>query len=912
MRNGTLEKMAMNYWMRVKALLKRKHLDRDLEDELAFHLAMREQTNRARGVEEQEARYAARRQFGNVTRIKEACREVWSFVSLETTWRDLRYGARALAKNPGFTMVAVLAIALGVGINVGIFSVLNGIALRILPIPRADQVFNVNQVLHGRFSRNVHGEGGLLSYPEYLDYRDHNHVFAGLVAYDPFVEATLAGARMQQVSGALTSCNYFDVLNEHPAHGRGFINSDCSAPGASPVVVISDDLWRSAFGGDPAVLGKTVVLNHSSLTVIGIAPPRFTGTDVIPCAFWAPITMQRALDPGPGGESDRLGDANLSWLAMLGRVQLGTTVAQARADLSVIAGRIDQLYPGRSTSMLISPATFFGRPAEREVLVPIASVVLVAFGLVLLIACANVSNLLLARASVRHKEIALRLSIGASRWRLVRQLLTESLLLSLAGGALGSLLAFWSFAGITQFITSRLPHEFSTLPLSLNVAPDIRVLAYALALTLLTGIAFGLIPALQSSRLDLNTALKEDGTRSGAGKKHGRFLRDTLLGAQIAVTTVLLVGAGLLLRGLYYAQAVDPGFEMKKVASAFLNLKNQGYDDDRAASFMQSLRERIAGLPGVIEIAQAECAPLSHDFSADRFTVPGRAAKVGIEYNHVSPEYFSVVGIPIVRGRGFTQADARDDAQGIIVTESTARRLWLGEDPLGKTLRQDTGWEFSVIGVAKDAQVSHLGELDTNYLYFPAAPRADRHHPWFKANSRAYLLVRFAGDFAETAKGVRNAVQSLDAEMPVDVIKLEDYLEVWRTPSRIASALSGALGGLALLLASIGVYGMVSYSVSRSVREIGIRMALGARSAEIKGLMLRQVMRPVLIGGLVGILGCAAVSQVLSNVVYGMGAHDPIAFVGVPLFLLGVAFLASYMPARRVVHVDPVVALRYE
>jgi macrolide transport system ATP-binding/permease protein len=897
----------VKFWSSIRslasALFDRRRAESDTAEELRAHVENRADDLERRGLTRAEAKRRARIEFGCHEKFKEECREERGGFWLETVWTDLRFGARMLSKNPAFTLAAVLAIGLGVGLNVGIFSVLNGIALRLLPIPRADQMLSVNQVLHGRFSRNVHGEGGLFSYPEYLDYRDHNHVFAGLVAYEPFVEATLGGGKMQQVLGVLASCNYFDVLHEHPSQGRGFVNSDCAAPGTSPVVVISDDLWRSAFAGDPAVVGKTMVLNHFSFTVVGVAPPRFTGTDVVPGAFWAPITMQKALDPGPGPDLDRLGDANLSWLAMLGRVRGGLTTAQVRADLTVIARRIDQLYPGRTTSLLISKATFFGRPAEREVLVPIASVVLMACGLVLLVACANVSNLLLARASVRHKEIALRLSIGASRWRLVRQLLTESLLLSLAGGALGSLLAFWSFAGITEFVTSRLPHEFSTLAVSVNVAPDVRVLTYALALTLSTGIAFGLLPALQSSRPDLNTALKEDGTQSGAGKKHGRFVRHTLVAAQIAVTMVLLLGAGLLLRGLYYAQTVDPGFEMSGVASAFFNLKVQGYDDNRAVAFMQSLRERIAGLPGVIEIAQAECAPLSHDFSVDNMTVPGRAAKVGVEYNHVSPEYFSVVGIPIVRGRGFTPADARDDAAGIIVTESTARRLWPGEDPLGKSLRADGGWEFSIIGVAKDAQVSHLGERDTNYLYFPAGPR-DEH--------RAYVLVRFAGDFALTAKGLREAVKSLDAEMPVEVIKLEDYLEVWRAPSRIAASLAGALGALALLLASIGVYGMVSYAVGRSVREIGIRMALGARGSEIVRLVLQQVMRPVLIGGLVGILGCAAVSRMLSSMLFGQSAHDPVAFISVPLFLMFVALIASYVPARRAMRVDPMVALRYE
>ena len=881
---------------RLRSLFRRKSVETELHDELKFHFERQVEKLIESGMTRPEAMRRARLDFGGLDQVKEECRDARGVSFIETTVQDVRYALRMLAKNPAFTAVVTMTIALGVGINVGIFSVLNGVALRQLPIPRAEQVVSVNQVLHGRFSRNVHGEGGLVSYSEYLDYRDHNHVFTGLIAYEPFVEATLAGSRTEQLLGVLASCNYFDVLNEHPALGRGFIESDCAAPGTNPVVVVSDDLWRHTFAGDPSLVGKTIVLNHSSYTVIGIAPSQFAGTDVVPSAFWAPITMQGILDPGPDG----LGDNNLSWLAMLGRVQPGVPLKQVRADLSVIAGRIDQQHPGRSTSLLISIATLFGRPAERELLVPVASVILAAFGLVLLIACANVSNLMLARASVRHKEIALRLSIGASRWRLVRQLLTESVVLSLAGGALGSLFAFWSFATLAHLVTSRLPHELSNL--SVNVAPDFRVLAYALALTLFTGIAFGLIPALKSSQLDLNTALKGDGAQSGPGKQSGRLLRNTLVGAQIAVCMILLLAAGLLLRGLYYAQTVDPGLNMKDVAATFFDLKRQNYDDNRAVAFVQSLRERIAGIPGVIEIAQAECAPLSHDFSADSFTVPGRAAKVGIEYNHVSPEYFSVVGIPIVRGRGFGPGDWREGL-GVIVTESTARQLWPGEDPLGKTLRDSPGREYSVIGVAKDAQVSHLGELNTTYLYFPAGPRDDH---------RTYVLVRFAGGFTETARGIRDAVHSLDAEMPVDVTKLEDYLEVWRTPSRIASALSGALGGLALLLASIGIYGMASYSVSRRWREIGIRIALGADGSDVTNLVLRQAMRPVLIGGLFGVAGCAAVSSVLSTMLFGLSTHDPIAFVSVPVFLLAVALIASYIPARRAMRVDPMVALRYE
>jgi len=411
-----------------------------------------------------------------------------------------------------------------------------------------------------------------------------------------------------------------------------------------------------------------------------------------------------------------------------------------------------------------------------------------------------------------------------------------------------------------------------------------------------------LIPALQSSRQDLNSALKEDGARSGPGKRSGRLLLSVFVGTQVAVCMILLLATGLLLRGLYYAQTVDPGFEMKGVATMFLNLGQQGYDENRGTAFVGRLRQRMSELPGVIEVAQAECAPLSHDFSADAFTVPGRVEKIGIEYNHVSPQYFSVLGIPIVRGRGFLPGETHA-SPGVVVTESTARRLWPDEDPLGKTLRESSGREYSVIGVARDAQVAHLGDLHTTYLYFPEGT---------PDNLRAYVLVRYAGDFPGTAKAIRNAVQSLDPDLPVDVAKLEDYLEVWRRPSRIVAALSGALGALALLLASIGVYGVVSYSVSRRVHEIGVRMALGADGGEIRNLLLRQAMRPVLVGVLVGVAGCGAVSQVLSSMLFGLSAHDPIAFLAVPLLLLVVALVASVIPVRYGTRVDPMVALRYE
>ncbi|MGC2465818.1 MAG: ABC transporter permease [Candidatus Acidiferrum sp.] len=879
----------------------RKRSD-ELEKEIQHHLQMAEAERVERGASPRDAQAGALQEFGNVELAKEITRDMWGWRWLEDFVEDMRYGLRVLCKNAGLTAAAVLAIALGVGINVGIFSVLNGIALRLIPVPRADELVSIGQVFHNSINRNVHGEQSMFSYAEYLDYRAHNHVFSGLVAYEPFLEATLGGGHMRELMGALTSCNYFDVLNEHAAEGRTFVDADCAVPGQGAVVVISDQLWRGTFAGDRSIVGKQVILNRASFTVIGIARPEFKGTEPVAADFWAPVTMQHSLDPG----RERLADSNMSWLAVLGRIRPGTTLEQVQADLNVIAARIDELHSGRTTTLAIAKASFFERPEERRFVIPAASVVLAAFGLVLLIACANVSNLLLARASVRHKEIALRQAMGASRWRLVRQLLTESLLLSIAGGAAGSLFAFWSFASILRFVTEQLPR---TLPSSaINVAPDFRVFGFAIVLSLVTGLAFGVVPALGASSLDLNTSLRGDGAQSASARKSGRFLRNAFVGAQVAVCMILMLAAGLLLRGLHYAQTVNPGFEMKGLATTFLNLRSLNYDQNRAAAFVTSLRERTEALPGVVEVAQAECGPLSSDRSADHFYVSGRTEKVFIEYNHVSPDYFSVVGIPIVRGRGFGPSDWHDGS-AIIITQSTAQRLWPNEDPLGKTLRERltggaAGRQYVVVGVATDAQVSHLGESDTMYLYFPGGAPGD--------SLRSYLLVRYSGDFAELANRVRGIARSLDADVPFAVTKIQDNLEVWRAPSRIATGLSWALGLLALALTLIGVYGMVSYSVSRSVREIGIRMALGANGSEVMSQVLRQAMRPVVIGALIGVAGCAAVSWVLSSMLFGLNARDPIAFISVPLFLLIVALVASYIPARRAMRVDPVVALRYE
>ena len=883
--------------LRIKALFHRKRLDRDLEEEMAFHLAMLEEANRERGADPAVARQQANRRFGNVMRTKEIAREMWSFPRVEGIWMDLRYGARALAKNPGFTVVAVVAIALGIGVNTGIFSVLNGVALKLLPVPKAKQIVSVDQAFHGKFRRNLHGESGLSSYSEYKIYRENNHVFSGLLAYAPFLEATLGGDNPRQLMGAETSCNFFDVLGERPALGRVFVEEDCRAPGASPVVVLSDELWRSQFDADPQIAGKSVSLNRAKFVVIGVAAPGFAGLDPWRSAFWAPVTMQKALEP----DSNLLEDDNTAWLAMLGSMRPGVSLEEVRADLGVIAGRIDQQYPGRTTTLVIHRATFLGRPEERTVVFSIGSVVLAAVGLVLLIACANVANLLLARASARQKEIAIRLSIGGSRWRIVRQLLTESLLIAFLGGTLGSLVAFWSIEGIARFVLAHLPHGAPRLVW--NVSPDLRVWGYSLALTALTGIVFGLAPALHATRQDLSTAVKGEGGGLVGKSASGGMLRNTLVGVQVAVCMVLLIAAGLLMRGLYLAQTVDPGFEMKGITQAQFDLPSQGYSAEKARAFQQELTARVAALPGVDDVEEAQVTPLSHSFLGTELTPAGESELRGVEFNRVSPGFFAMLGMPMLRGRTFTDAEVQSDGPVLVVTESTARHLWPGQDAIGKTMREGGAKEYQVVGVVRDSQASHLGQTDGLYVYMPAGPAEE---------ARLQLLVHSKGGDVATTNGIREAARALDADLIVDVTRLEDNLEVWRTPSRIVAGLSGVLGALALLLAAIGVYGVVSYSVSRRVHEIGVRMTLGASGRDVVQLLLRQALRPVVIGGLVGIAACAAVSQVLADVLYGIGSHDPIAFVGVPLFLLSVALLASYLPARRAARVDPAVALRYE
>jgi macrolide transport system ATP-binding/permease protein len=819
--------------------------------------------------------------------------------ALHSFWIDLRYALRMLGNNRGMTVGAILAVALGIGVNTGIFTLLNSIALRPLPVRNADRVVSVYQVFRGNSARDVYGAPSLFSYPEYLDYREHNHVFSSLLAYTlEFFSASLGGDKPRHVQGQLASCNYFEVLGVRASLGRGLTEPDCAAPSTAPVVVLGDGLWRSTFDANPSVIGKVISLNRVSLTVVGVAPAGFRGTEPIAVDFWTPITMQSALNP----QGDSLASDNLSWLVMMGRLKSGVSVAQARADLSVIAGRIDQRHPGRKTTLAVAVASLLGEPEARGYVVGIGAVILAAVSLVLLIACANVANLLLARASGRRKEIAIRCSVGASRGRLIRQLLTESLLLAVIGGSLGSVVAFWSFDVLVQLILTHLPPGIPSIAFSAR--PDLHVLGYAVALTLITGIIFGLAPALQASKTDLNTALKDE--VSGPGVAGARsWLRNALVVVQVSVCLVLLITAGLLARGLRQAQTVDPGFSMRDVAVMSLDLGQQHYDNVKAAFFQQRLIERIRLRPGVDAVAQANVIPLSFATWGSGIRLEG-SNRIQVHYDNVSPGYFPLLAIPIIRGRNFSDDEARNSANVAIVMDATARRLWPNQDPVGKvfSFQGEHSWTLlQVVGVAKNTRTSSLGADDAYFFYFPPSP---------EHQVEAKLLVRYRSSFAAASKGIREAVGGLDPNVLVDVQSMEDNLEAYRLPSRIVTILSTTLGVLALLLASVGIYGVVSYVVSQRTREIGIRMTLGANAKDVLRLVMRGSMRPIILGLVIGVATCAVVSRILSSLLFGVSPLDPITFVGVPAFLLALALLASYLPARRATRVDPTVALRYE
>ncbi|MEK6323147.1 MAG: ABC transporter permease [Acidobacteriota bacterium] len=815
--------------------------------------------------------------------------------------QDLRYGLRLLRKSPGFTAVAVLSLALGIGANTALFSLINTILLRPLPVADPSQVVSVSLVTRP-------GSGlGLFSYPNYQDFRDKNDVLTGLAAHRFAPMNLRPGGNSEQsnerIWGYLVSGNYFDVLGVKAAVGRTFSPEEDRTPGAHPVVVLSHGCFERRFGADPDIVGQTIILNGRQFTIIGIAPEGFTGTErIFTPEIWAPSMMQSWIDPGAAGLEQRAGSG---WFTV-GRLKPGVSAAQAEAALSMLAAELGHEYPqtNEDTIVQLAPPGLV-IPAARTPVLGFAGMLTVTVGLVLLIACANLAGLLLARATERRKEIAIRLALGASRSRLVRQLLTESMLLAAAGGGLGLLLAFWILDLVTAL---KPPLEFA---LTIDLKTDWRVLNFTLLLSLLTGVLFGLIPALQATKPDIAPALKDETSK---GYRRSR-LRSGLIVAQIALSFVLLIAAGLMVRSLQRAQMAGPGFETEQAVVMSVNPSLQGYDEARAQEFYRQLIARTESLPGVRSASVTSFLPLSLHYLGVHIHLEGQLPARGASVpeamqGSIGLNYFGTMGIPLIAGRDFTAQDKKDAPSVAIVNETFARYFWPGQSAIGKRFRigADEGLLIEVIGAARDGKYFSLGEEPRPFVYRPLLQSYVG-----DASNDGTLIVRAVADPGVIIAAVRREVQQLDANLPVFNIKtLTEHMRLSLFPLRLGAAGVGSFGLLALALAAIGIYGVMAYAVSQRTHEIGIRIALGARPRDVLKLIVQQGVALAAMGLAIGLAAALALTHLMSSVLYGVSATDAMTFAVVVLLLTVVVLAASYLPARRAAKVDPMVALRYE
>jgi len=831
---------------------------------------------------------------------------------METFWQDVKFGLRMLVKNPGFTVVAVLTLALGIGLNTAAFSLVNAVLFRPLPVTAPGELVYVYTQLPKQPIILTHQPN---AYPDYLDFRDQTRSFQSLAGYAMTQVALDQGDETSMVFGEMVSGNYFATLGLQPAVGRLLAEEDDRQRGANPVMVISHAAWQRRFGGDPSVMGRTVRLNGTPMTVIGVAPPGFYGMlRGIGSELWLPITMSSALRASPNvnlsepGQGDRLDNRGRRWVWMIGRLRPGVTPQQADAEVRTIGEQLRAAYPESN-----EPRAYATLPAAKVSLLPgldtylsgTSAVLMGVVGLLLLIACANVASMLLARAAARRREIAMRLTLGASRPRLIRQLLVESLLLALLGGLPAIALAYASNAGLVRF-ASILPLPFQV---ALELALDTRVLLFTLAAAALTAVVFGLAPALAATRADLVTALKEEAGASIGGGSRAR-LRSALVVAQVALSLVLLVIAGLSLRSLQNAHRIDPGFDPNGVVVASVAPSTQGYSREQADAFFKSFTDRLRAVPGVEQVTTATNLPLTFDINSDGAAIPGhipahREEWAEVDTSSIGPGYFATMGIPLVRGREFTERDRTGEPRVAVVNEAFAGHFWPGQDPMGRTFQiLDQEEPFQVVGVARDGKYRTLGEDPRMFFYQSLGQNP--------AGQRI-VVARTRGSVAPSLVAMRQVGRELDAKVPVtDIETLDVATSGTLLVPRMGAVLFGMFGVLGMVLAAVGLYGVIAYAVSQRTREIGIRVALGAQRGDILRLVVRQGLLLTAAGIALGVAAALAVTQVLTAFLYGINARDPLTFGGVALLLGTVALLACFIPARRAARVEPMVALRYE
>ncbi len=816
---------------------------------------------------------------------------------MQTFWQDIRYGARMFVKNPSFTFIALVSLALGIGANTAIFSLVNTVLLRPFPVQEPQQIYAFAV-------QSKDGGPGAFSYPDYVDFRDRNEVLTGLYASRISPMSLSNNGNNERLWGYSVSGNYFNLLGVQAIHGRVFTAEDDQVKLGHPVAVLSYACWQRRFGGDPGIVGKNVLLNHHSYQVLGVTPEGFAGTDLIYSPeIWVPIMMQEWIEPG----NPWLDKRSTHNIFVTGRLKPGVNKEQAETSLNIIAKQLGEEYPDDDEGLSISlMQAGFILPSIRDAFVSFSAVLLVTVALVLLIACTNLASLMLARATKRRKEIAIRLSIGASRWVLIRQLLTESLLLSLIGGGIGLLLAVWLLDLVAAFKPQ------IDIPLTIDLHMDWRVLAFSIFISLLTSILFGLIPAFQATKPDIVSTLKDETTIGGYKRSR---LRNALVVAQLSLSLLLLIAAGLMLRSLQHLQTMNPGFAVKNGLLASFDLGLQGYDQARGEQFQKRIIERVNAIPGVRSAALTDLFPLSINYSANAVYIEGQPPLRGTEVPNVmvasvSRDYFKTMEIPLLAGRAFTEQDDAKATQAAIVNEAFIRRLMpevkSPDEAIGKrfSYRGNDGPFMQIVGVAKDGKYWTIGEAAQPFSYTPLLQ---------SYVSSTTMVIRTSVEPRSLLTAVQREFQKLDETLPVFGVKtLDEHLGISLFPARIAALLLGSFGCIALILAAIGIYGVMAYSVAQRTREIGIRMALGAQTLDVLKMVLKQGALLVAIGLAIGLLASLVLTNFMSSVLYGVSATDLLTYAVVSAVLTGVALAACFVPARRAAKTDPMIALRYE
>jgi putative ABC transport system permease protein len=813
---------------------------------------------------------------------------------MEMFWQDIRYGIRMLLKAPSLSIVATIALALGIGANTAIFSVVNSVLLRPLPFANSEALMNVWETDSSRGYQR-----GSASYPNFADWRDQNHVFEHMSSYHTNDFILTGRGDPTRLQGAVVNADLFPLLRVTPALGRGFLPDEDKPGESGRVVVLSQELFQRRFGADPNVVNQSMVLDGKPYTIIGVMPQAFQfPIQNEPVELWTTVAIDRE------GKDPVTDERGAHYMNVIGRLKPGVSKEQARAEMVSISARLEQQYPDKNLhkSANVEPTL--------EALVgdirPALLILLGAVGCVLLIACANVANLLLARAMTRHKEMAIRSALGASRMRVIRQLLTESVLLSLAGGALGLVLAVW-WSDLLVTLGKQ------NIPRALQVGLDWRVLSFTLVVSVLTGIIFGLVPAIHSSKTELTESLKEGTRGSGEGARRNR-IRGVLVVSELAIAVVLLVGAGLLIQSLWRLRNVSPGFESQNLLTFVVGIPEVKYPVEKQDQFYRELESRLQSLPGVRSAGAVVPLPLSNDLYRISFETEGRPVAKGnqpsADFFLASDDYFKTLGVSMLKGREFNQRDSGDAPGVIIVNQTFAKQFFPGEDPIGKRIKPGiaTGekkpdWR-EIVGVVSDVRNRNLSSELRPGFFVPQAQV-----PF----NQMTMIIRTTNDPHSLITAVQNEVHAMDSEVPVFNVKtMDEYISATVAAPRFNATLLMIFAGVALILTIVGLYGVMSYSVAQRTNEIGIRMALGAQTRDVLRMIVAQGFKLVLLGLGLGLVGAFALTRLIAALLFGVTTKDPLTFAAVALLLALVALLACYIPARRATRLDPLSALRYE